>query len=134
MKAIMLLSLVIVIFSCSGTDSPVSKQLSGADSIAINLNASGSDSIINTIETTEITAIKKLKRFVGGKKAEEYKCGYNGNIEFYGKGALLGDFSFNYNEGCRHFIQLKDDKLSSTAMSNEAADFLKSLSEGKNVY
>ena len=132
MRILLLNCIALFLASCSGGTSD--KQLSGADSIVINFNAPQSDAIINTVNTTETSAIKKLKQFVGGKKAEEYKCGYNGNLQFFAKGALVGDFSFNYTEGCKHFIQLKDDKLSSTAMSNEAANFLKSLAEGKNWY
>lgn len=132
MRLVLLLLPVVLLMSCSGNEN--SKQLSGADSAIINFNDPQTNSIANTINTTEGKAIKKLKQFVGGKEAQEYKCGYNGNVQFYAKGALLGDFSFNYQDGCKHFIQLKDNKLSSTAMSNEAADFLKSLAEGKSWY
>jgi hypothetical protein len=134
MRIILFLLLAAGIVSCSGSDSATGKQLSGADSVIINFNDPQTNSIANTINTTETKAINKLKQFVGGKEAQEYKCGYNGNVQFYAKGDLLGDFSFNYQDGCKHFIQLKDDKLNSTAMSNEAADFLKSLAEGKSWY
>ena len=85
--------------------------------------------------TTETKAIKKLVHYVDGKAAKVYKCGYDGNLMFYKKGILLGDMSFNYSvDSCHHFLQLVDDKLNPTAMSNEAADFLRGLAEGKNWY
>jgi hypothetical protein len=133
MRFISVVLLLSFLISCSGTGS--SKHLSGTDSLVINFNNKESNTISNTINTTEANAIKKIRQFVSGKEAEEYKCGYDGNILFYDGDKLLGDVSFNYSgEGCRHFIELVDGKLNSTAMSNEAADFLRSLAEGKNWY
>ncbi len=67
--------------------------------------------------------------------AEAYKCGYDGNLMFYKEGKLMADVAFNYSgDGCHHFIQEINGTLTSTAMSNEAADFLKSLAEGKGWY
>ena len=129
--------LAIVLFflaACSG-GSAVSKQLAGSDSLVINFNEPQTNNIEKTMTTTESKAIKKLAGYVDGKKAEEYKCGYDGNLVFYKDGILLGDVAFNYSgNGCRHFIQSVDGKLSSSIMSNEAADLLKSLAEGKGWY
>ena len=129
--------LAIVLFflaACSG-GSAVSKQLAGSDSLVINFNEPQTNNIEKTMTTTESKAIKKLAGYVDGKKAEEYKCGYDGNLVFYKDGLLLGDVAFNYSgNGCRHFIQSVDGKLSSSTMSNEAADLLKSLAEGKGWY
>jgi hypothetical protein len=48
---------------------------------------------------------------------------------------LLSEISFNYTEAsCQHFLLSIDSKLVSTAMSDEAADFLKSLADGKDWY
>ena len=69
------------------------------------------------------------------KEATGFKCGYNGNLLFFSKGKLISNVSFNYaEEGCKHFILTVNEKLVSTTMSNEAADFLKSLLEGKDWY
>ena len=85
--------------------------------------------------TTESKAIKKLAGYIDGKKAEESKCDYDGNLLFYKKGVLLGDVTFNYSvDSCRHFIQSVDGKLSSSTMNNESAAFLQSLAEGKGWY
>jgi hypothetical protein len=113
----------------------VNKQLSGSDSLVINFTVMPSDSVIKSVSTNDAKAIEKLSRFVDSKSSEEFKCGYNGHLLFYSKGKLLSNVSFNYaDEGCYHFILATDGKLTSTAMSNEAADFLKSLEEGKNWY
>ena len=135
MKLTFLLPVVVFFVSCSDSGSAINKQLSGSDSLVINFNAPQTDSIVNTVTTTEAKAIKKLTDFVDGNAAEAYKCGYDGNIMFYNKGVLQGDVSFNYSgDGCHHFIMLLNDKLTPTTMSNEAADFLKSLAEGKSWY
>jgi hypothetical protein len=125
---------ILLLTSCTDNNT-VSKQLSGSDSLVINFNIPQTDSIAKTMTTTEISAIKKMMKYVGGKTSEAYKCGYDGNLMFYKKGVLAGDIAFNYSgEGCQHFIQIAGDKLSPTAMSTEAANFLKSLAEGKSWY
>ena len=135
MRNLSVIAFLIIVISCSGSGSAVSKQLSGSDSLVINFNTPQSNTIAKTLSTTEDKAIKKIIRFTDGKAGEAYKCGYDGNLMFYKKGALVGDVSFNYSgDGCHHFIMLLNDKLTPTAMSNEAADFLKSLSEGKGWY
>ena len=67
MRIIILLSFVVSLASCGGSGSAVSKQLAGSDSLVINFNAPQTDSIANTVTTTEAKAIKKLTDFVDGK-------------------------------------------------------------------
>ena len=134
MKILITAFTVCLLISC-GNISAVSKQLSGTDSLVINFNVPQTNNLLNTLSTTEKTAIKKITKYVDSKTSEAYKCGYDGNIMFYKKGVLQGDVSFNYSgDGCHHFIMLLNDKLTPTAMSNEAADFLKNLAEGKGSY
>lgn len=134
MRFLFLLLSSIGLLSCSGGGSAIHKQLAGADSVVIQFNAPQTNLVEKTISATDKVAIKKLIQFVDGKPGEAYKCGYSGNLQFFTQGKLAADFSFNYEEGCRHFIQLKDDQLQPTVMSNEAADFLKSLAAGKSWY
>ena len=134
MKTLSILALLIFLSACSD-NSAVSKQLSGSDSLVINFNTPQTNNIEKTMTTTESKAIKKLILYADGKTTKAYKCGYDGNLLFYKKGVLLGDVSFNYSgDGCHHFIMLVNDELAPTAMSNEAADFLKSLAEGRGWY
>jgi hypothetical protein len=134
-RSFLLFILLAGIYSCTGTDPSAGKQLSGSDSLVINFNKPQSNMIEKTNYTTDKNAISKMARFVDGKKAEAYKCGYDGNLLFYKDGELLGDVSFNYSgEGCHHFIMKLGEELIPTAMSDEAADFLKSMAEGRNWY
>ena len=135
MRIALLLAIVIFLTSCGSSGSGAGKQLSGSDSLVINFTAPQSDSVIKSVTTTDNKAIDKLTRFVDDKEAEEFKCGYNGSLLFFSKGKLLSEVNFNYTEaGCSHFLLSIDSKLVSTVMSNEAADFLKSLAEGKEWY
>ncbi len=128
------LVLILLISSCSSTNKKVTK-LSACDSVAINFNVPQSNNIEKSVNSIEKTAIKKLAAFVGGKSAPEYKCGYDGNILFYEKSVMLADVSFKFSvDSCRHFIALENGELKSSVMSNEAANFLRSLYEGKNWY
>lgn len=134
MRIIFLLFLFTALNACQDP-SIVNKQLSGSDSLQINFNEPGTNNLVKTVSTTEQNAIEKLVRFVDSKTAEAYKCGYDGNLMFYKGGTLLGDVAFNYSgDGCHHFVQEINGELASTAMNNEAANFLKSLAEGKNWY
>src|SRR5687767_15909149 len=105
------------LLACNNS-SPENKKLSQSDSLVINFNRPQSDTIAKTISTTEAVAIKKLAGFIDSEASPAYKCGYNGNILFYKKDSLVADVAFNYGEGCRHFIQIIADQLSSTKMSN----------------
>lgn len=126
---------VVVLASCSHSGSVISKQLAGTDSLVINFNAPQSTNIQSTLTTTEKKAIKKLADYIGNKTSPAFKCGYDGNLLFYKEGVLIGDVSFNYSgDGCHHFIMLVNGELTPTAMSNEAADFIKSLAQGKSWY
>ena len=130
----MLFLLAVGLYAC-GPKSAVHKQLSGSDSLVINFNKPQTNEISKTVSTTEKKAINKLVHFIDDKPSTAYKCGYDGNLLFYKKGQLMGDVVFNFSgDGCHHFIQDINGTLTPTAMSNEAADFLKSLSEGKNWY
>lgn len=126
--------LVIVLMSCS-SHSAINKQLSGSDSLLVNFNSPNTDLIEKTVNTTEKKAIKELIGFVDGKTSEAFKCGYDGNLMFYKKGTLVGDVAFNYSgDSCKHFIMDLAGKLTPTKMSKKAADFLRSLAEGRGWY
>lgn len=133
MRIALLSSAAVVLLSCGS--SAVGKKLKGCDSLVITFNAPNSDSVINTVSTTDTKAISKLARFMEGKADEMYKCGYDGNMIFFKAGRQVMPVVFKYSEeGCRHFLFDLDNKVVSAKMSNEAANFLESLAEGRNWY
>ncbi len=130
MKLIICLVTGLALISCG--NSPLIKNIDGSDSVAVRFNHPGTDSIVKVVEATQTHAIEKLERFADGKETGQFKCGYDGNMMFYKNGKLAGDISFNYSaDDCHHFLHVVDGKLTATAMSNEAADFLRSLANGK---
>lgn len=127
MKFLVLVTAVLVFYSCNN-QSDIGKKLSSGDSLVIDFTDTITGAISKTVAATDVNAINKLSRFIDGKESEIFKCGYDGNLRFYSKGAIKGEVSFKYtNPGCRHFLFEENGKLSATQMSNEAADFLKDL-------
>jgi len=134
MKTLACIILAAFLFSC-GNESAISKKLSASDSLVITFNVPNSDSVIKTVGTTEKKAIRKLAGFMNGKKAGDGICGFDGNMTFYSKGETLLPVIFQYSEeSCRHFLFEMDNQVMNTKMSNEAVDFLKSLSGGNRMY
>jgi hypothetical protein len=79
--------------------------------------------------------LDKVIDFVDAKPAEEFKCGYDGNLIFFSKGQAILPVVFKYKEkDCRHFLFELDGKLVIAKINNEAADFLESLEQGKIFY
>ena len=132
MKILVSLAITVSLLSC-GSKSAVSKVLEGADSLVIDFT-NQDHAVTRTVSTAEPKAIEKLSRFVDGKKTLAYKCGYNGELRFYRSGGLLANVSFSFGEGCKHFFVKTRDEILPTEMNNEASDFLKALSEGKDWY
>lgn len=126
---------VILFFHASCKQSAVGKKLKGCDSLVITFNEPGTDAVAHEVSTTETKAIQKLARFIQGTETEMYKCGFDGNMQFFKAGRQVLPVVFKYSEdGCRAFVFDFDNKVISTKMSNEAANFLRSLAEGKNWY
>lgn len=126
MRIISLFLIITVFASCGG--SAVTKKLSSADSLVVTFNKPGTDSVINMVNTTEKNAIKKMAGFFDGKEAKEYKCGYDGSMVFFQKGKPIVSAVFKYSDkDCRHFFFDMDNKVMTTEMGNEAADFLKDM-------
>jgi len=133
MRQLLFMILSALLFSCN--QSAIDKKLSGSDSLVIHFNEPQTNTIKKTVTTVESNAINRLSEFVDAKQTELYKCGYDGNIIFFKKGEKRMDISFQYsNDSCRHFIFDANGELKATKMSREAADFLKSLAEGRFIY
>lgn len=134
MIKIFLFAVIVLLASCS-SPTPLHKKLADTDSLVIIFNVPDTDSVINTVSTTESKAIKKVLGFVDGKTSEGTPCGYDGHLNFFSKQQLLLQVVFSYHkEDCMQFIFDLDNKVQSTRVKNEAKDFLQSLAGGKNYY
>jgi hypothetical protein len=127
MKLIVSLTAAILFISCG--HSPLVSQFEGSDSVAVKFIELGTGAVIKEVATSQTYAIKDLLRFADSEETGQLKCGYDGNIVFYKKGTVAGNLAFNYKtDGCHHFLFMANGRLTTTKMSNEAADFLKDLS------
>lgn len=130
--------LLFIIFFVIGTsckNSNISKSFSGADSLVIHFKDEQAGTVTKSVEASDPKAIKRITGFIDSDVKEDYKCGYDGKMFFFSKGQQLQEVDFMMNDkACRHFSFLLDGNLINTKMSNEAADFLKSLADGKSWY
>ncbi len=134
MKTISCIVFTLLLFSC-GKRSAISKKLSVCDSLVITFNIPDTDSVIKIVSATDKKAIRKLAGFLEGKKTEESTCGFDGNLIFYSKGEILQEVIFQYKEkNCRRFMFDLDNKVMTTSMSNEAANFFENLAAGNPAY
>jgi hypothetical protein len=122
--------------SCSSPRSETSKALDGTDSLVINFNQPGTDSIEHTVSTTESKAIEEITGLFSGQKKEATKCALDGDLQFFQKGTLIGNIVFSYSvDSCKQFfIVEKDGSFKALPMSNKARDLLGSLQQGKSWY
>lgn len=135
-KKYTLASLVLAVLINSCSTSAVQKKLKGCDSLVVTFNKPSSDSIISQVNTTETNAIHKMARFLDGKTFADYsQCGFDGNMLFFKGGKQVMTVVFRYTDkSCRHFLFDLDNKVMSTSMNSEAADFLSGLASQQNWY
>ncbi|HRX93298.1 MAG TPA: hypothetical protein P5158_04245 [Chitinophagaceae bacterium] len=126
---------ILLFVTASCNRSALDKHLAGCDSLVITFNYPDTDSVINSISTTDTKAIQKLKQYIDGKKDTARQCGFDGNMIFFRDQQQVLPVVFKYsNESCRQFLYEINSAVSSYSMSNEAADFLSSLVEGRSWY
>ncbi len=136
MRTLLFLSLLVLLFSC-GPESEVYRQLNGSDSLVIHFNEPATHLIARSVHTTDSKAIRQLIRFVDDKTIPARYCTFDGSLLFYEQEKLTGEVAFHFREdSCRQFVIRLNDRgeLRSLKLGREAADFLQSLSEGKNWY
>ena len=120
---------MLFLFACK--QSVISQSFSSADSLVLHFKDEAAGIVTKTVETTEIAAIKKIVSFLDAAKTENLTCGYDGKMFFYHSGQQVQEVDFQLKEtACRHFSFLIDEKLVSTKMDNEAANFLESIEKG----
>lgn len=80
------------------------------------------------VSTKEPDEVARLSRFVSGKKAPMFKCGYSGKITFYQKGDFVEG---EYSHSCGHIVFELDGELVSRYLTKEGVAYLKKLAEKK---
>lgn len=98
----------------------------------------GSEDILGpqnkVVEATDKKAIRKLAAFVSGKEMERKNCTADGSVFFiYDKNTSV-KVDFHLHPDCRYFSYTINNQPHTTLMSNEAADFLEALKQGRASY
>ena len=124
--------LILLITSCS---SPFKKKLIEADDMTINFLAGERPDSVYTykiVHTTDTKAMEKLIDFIDKGTATNRQCPADGTIKFSNKDQIIQTITFTISDNkCRQFMINENGQESARAMSNDAADFLIGLREGR---
>lgn len=122
---------LVLLASCESNE--ITNELVQSDSINIQFANSPTHSM-----STDKDAIKKLAGFIGRKEKTlplECEIKPSGMIFFYLDGRSKHEVTFtDLSQKCRYFITKLNDKTVYTVVSNEAADFLAAIRDGKSTY
>lgn len=125
-----LLILSLGLLSCKGD---METRLEDADHLAIAFVDPEAGNRV--VETDEKNAMKRLSQFMDGKAVQKADgCQPDGFVLFSRAGKELEKADFYFREGCRYFVFEHDNKTEVREMSNEAADFLLALKQGRSFY
>ena len=129
MRYLIVLIGMALLVSCKNNE--IRTALEQSDSINIRFNNSSLNSM-----SSDKNAIRTLARFISdNEKSLPLECEIkpSGMILFYYQGKQQHEVAFtDLTQRCRYFILQLKGKTVYTEVTNEAADFLKALQEGKS--
>jgi hypothetical protein len=133
-----LLLLPILLFSCRTNETEEGLAKAGGMAVVFYGAPGGSGDILGpqnkVVEATDKKAIRKLAAFVSGKETQGKSCAADGAVFFiYDKNTSV-KVDFHLLPDCRYFSYTINGQPHTTAMSNEAADFLVALKKGQMSY
>jgi hypothetical protein len=135
MKGIGYLLGFLFLISCS---SPLKKHLLNADDLTISFFGMDKPDSVYTykiVHTTDRKAIEKLVDFVDGAPEEKMACPFDGELKFKAGGNVVDSIHFTLSSSsCKQFTLRDNGKNKNVKMSNEAADLLIALREGRGFY
>ena len=126
----------IAFFLTSCADSGLKKQLMQSNEITIHFYIDHQpDSVIKIVHTTSREAINKLVSYIDSKEINGNDCGNDGDIVFMKGNKTLMTVTFNaLQASCRQFTFRFNTKVTTTKVSDDAANFLMGLWAGKMNY
>jgi hypothetical protein len=120
-----LLILMFVLTSCGDSIKPgLDKQVSNTDSIKIYFLSQKDNTTQKVVTLKDKNEIESIIASITDDKAEQFKCGYTGQMEFYEKGKIILSPEFNSNPECAHYVFRYKDKMYHKKMGNEGQDLL----------
>lgn len=133
-----LLLLTMLLFSCNSNETEENLARAGGIAVVFYGSPQGREDILGpenrVVEATDKKAVRKLAGFVSGKDAVNKNCTADGSIFFiYDKNTSV-KADFHLLPDCRYFSYTINGQPHTTALSNEAADFLEALKRGQAAY
>jgi hypothetical protein len=130
MKTMLVFLFALALVACNNTNKAFLEKVAEADSVAINYYRG--DGRMDTVVAVKILKdkqqITQLTSFIGGKGTDNYKCGYDGSLHYFKKGAVLQDVDFRMNDvQCMHFSFSLSGQLYATTLSAEARQLLETV-------
>lgn len=135
MKSPLLLLLTVFLLASCTNETEEGLARAGAIAVVFYGSPGGSENILGpenkVVEATDKKAIRKLADFVSGKEGVKKNCTADGAIFFiYDKNTSV-KADFHLLPDCRYFTYTINGVPHTTAMTNEAADFLEALKRGQ---
>ena len=119
--------LIVVLFLISCGDSIKSgleKQLMGTDSIKVYFFDKKSNSVEKVVTVNEKSGVDEIISSISDESSEQFKCGYNGQMEFYKGGEIILSPQFNTGDGCEHYVFRFKDRMYHKVMTKKGRDIL----------
>lgn len=123
--ALLFLTSSLVLTSCGDSIKPgLDKQISNTDSIKIYFLSEKDNTTQKVVTISSKNEIENIIASITDDKAEQFKCGYTGHMEFYEKGKIILSPEFNSNPDCAHYVFRYKDKMYHKKMSETGQDML----------
>lgn len=130
MMKLLFVLLPLLAASCSNTNTAFTDKVKDADSVAINYyRGDGTmDTVVQVRIVKDPQLLNQLTAFIAAAPAEHYKCGYDGSLHYFKKGAVLQDVDFRMNDvQCMHFSFVLSGKLYAAKLPPEARQWLETV-------
>jgi hypothetical protein len=130
MKTMVVTLFALALVACNDTNKAFMEKVADADSMAINYYRGDGrmDTVVSVKILKDKQQITQLSDFIGGKSTDNYKCGYDGSLHYFKKGAVLQDVDFRMHDvQCMHFSFSLNGQLYATTLSPEARQLLESV-------
>lgn len=123
LTAILFILVSLFITGCEENIIPdIEKKLSGTEKVTIYFYEEGTNKVTDPDKIVTIEIKQVIDSIVGSIEstdAEDYKCGYNGTIEFFENKKTIFVSEFNFQNDCAHFVFRHNKKMFSKKMSEQ---------------
>lgn len=121
LSAILIILVTICFAGCEENIVPdIEKKLAGSDKVTIYFYEEGTSKVTDPdkIVTIELkSVIDSIVSSIENIDALDYKCGYNGTIEFFENRKPVFVSEFNFQSECAHFVFRHNKKMFTKKMS-----------------